>query len=503
MSGKKVINKNIEIKILNVEPNKTEYRKDVESYLQSNIESKIDFWLIVGAFRTSKWWIIFIILTYLIWNVGSNFYTSFFGKNTMCTWLNITIFLFQIESLILYGCAYSCVTAKFLKEVVTALTKIITESKQYKDIMNKISNSAGVSRKSISIYNDNQINSKHMGCLGKFKSCFESCCFCFIGRGIINVKDNDDSRHQVLVNDSIYRYDSLCNNPINKAQKVCDKLTESMDNHGMKMLKQEMKLSLKLILLSYLTGFIIFFTFKSDKDTSLWHVYVTISNSLDLLRYLPQMFHICLARAFYRTFEIRIDNLRRKYNIKSRKKYPYSNSNEFGSNDIRVDIDSNEFIYDLESICRSYRIVSSSKELIAWIFIFLICNSLVFIFYLISVVSAFDDPHDYHGDCEKTNNWYYAHYLAELLTFFISWIYLVLPFAMNNVIIDELCYDIMHSIHDNNNEKHSLSIYLNALKMSSPFNVYGFELSYTKIITILSTVILTIGVDVYNTLRET
>ena len=502
MSGKKVI----KIDVLNVEPNETEYRKEVETYLQSNIESKIDFWLIVGAFRTSKWWIISAILIYLVANVVCNFCTSFFGKNTMCTWLNITIFLFQSESLTLYVCAYLCVTDKFLKEVVKALTKIITESKEYKDIMNKISNNARVSRTSISMLNDNQINSKHMGYLGKFKSCIESCCFCFCGRDIIDVKDDDD-RHQALIDNNINRYVSLGSNPINKAQNACDKVTESMDNHGMRMLKQEMKLSLFIILGSYLSGFIIFFTFKSDEDTLLWHVYVTISNSLDLLRYLPQMFHICLARAFYRTFEIRIDNLRRKYNIKSRKEYPYNNSNEFESNDITVNIDSNEFIYDLESICRSYRIVSSSKELIAWIFIFLICNSLAFIFYLISVVSAFAstyaNPEYIHGDCDNTNNWYYAHYLAELFTFFISWIFLVLPFAMNNVIINELCHDIMHSIHDNNNEKYSLSMYLNALKKSSPFNVYGFELSYAKIITILSTVILTIGVDVYNTLRET
>ena len=346
-----------------------------------------------------------------------------------------------------------------------------------------------------SMLNDYQRKSKHMGCLQKLKSFIKSCCFWFIGRDIIDGNDHYDDREQGLIN----RYDSLGSNPIDNTQKGWYK---SLDNHGIKVLKQEITRSLILISLSYVTGIILFFTFKSDKETPLWHQYIIISYSLHVFRYLPQMFHICLARAFYKTFEIRIDILRKNYNIKSRKEYPHKKSNEFGNNYIRININSTQFIYDLEIICRAYRIVSSSKRLIVWIFIFLIFNSLAFIFYLISVVSAFAstyaNPEYIHGDCDNTNNWYYAHYLAELVTFFISWIYLVLPFPMNKTIIDELCYDIMHSIHDDCNEQLKLSMYLNALKMSSPFKLYGFELTYAKIITILSTVILTIGVDVYN-----
>ena len=211
-------------KILDIETKKLEYRKEVEIYLQSNIESKIDFWLIVGAFRTSKWWIKFTILMFLVWNLGSNGYTSFFGKNTMCTWLNITIFIFQLESLILYVCAYLCVTDSFLKEVVNALTKIIIESKEYKDVMSNIGKNNNVSRHSISMLNDTLNNHQYKGCLHKLKSCIESCCFCFIGRDTINV--NDDDRKAALIDDSINTNDSLSSLqlsntlPFNKAQKA-------------------------------------------------------------------------------------------------------------------------------------------------------------------------------------------------------------------------------------------------------------------------------------------
>ena len=118
----------IEMQELHNGPNKIEYEEEIETSLQSYIRSKIDFLLNVGAFWIAKWWIKLPVLIYLGWNVVCNFYISLYGKNTMCTWFNITIFILILESLILYICAYICVNDDFLNEVITALTKIITES---------------------------------------------------------------------------------------------------------------------------------------------------------------------------------------------------------------------------------------------------------------------------------------------------------------------------------------------------------------------------------------
>ena len=106
------------------------------------------------------------------------------------------------------------------------------------------------------------------------------------------------------------------------------------------------------------------------------------------------------------------------------------------------------------------------------------------------------------GSCKSTfDYYYYSHYSIELATFFIGWVFLVLPFCENHRLLSRFVRDIhCNDQMVNVNERIGISQYLESILEASPFSIYGTKATYSKFFWVLNIVFLTIGLNIISKL---
>ena len=230
----------------------------------------------------------------------------------------------------------------------------------------------------------------------------------------------------------------------------------------------------------------IFFT--RDNSSGGWHIYVYISNVLDIIRYAPQILHIALARSYFQTFLIQIQRLRESLGVIKRKDELNCADFEMGRHKLCVTHD--KFIEKCEMIIRPYRRLSSSLS--EWILVYFICNALSFTFFLLSIVSAL-----LNSNCQYDEiGLYYAHYLIELWTFFAGWVFLVMPYCNNQSILESFFNDVKTMANISSIEKCAIDRYIDSYKERSPFSIYSIKPSYSRFMNTLYIVFATITLDI-------
>eukprot|EP01084_Bolivina_argentea_P196428 336704_1 len=276
------------------------------------------------------------------------------------------------------------------------------------------------------------------------------------------------------------------------AKRIHERVKNLFPKNGIKIFQKQLKYCILLIIPAYLTGYII--VFEENQSNSFWYYYVFVENALDFIRFIPQVLHIALVRSFYVTFNVELDKFRHKYNVLSRINM-HEKTSENNGNQLLTNITCNDFITDFEGLIKKYRRLS--KRLAAWIAIYLLFNTISFIFFALATLSAL-----VNGPCNHTfDYYYYSHYLIELATFFVGWVFLVLPFCENHRLLSRFVRDFqcVNKI-ENVNERIAIHLYLESILEASPFSIYGTKATYSKFFWVLDIVFLTIGLNVVSKL---
>lgn len=298
-----------------------------------------------------------------------------------------------------------------------------------------------------------------------------------------------------LLNQIIKEYyklhgDSSNNNEliVDDARIIHERAKSLLPRDGIMIFNNQLKYCSLLVIPAYITGYMI--TFAEHQSNQVWNYYVMIGNALDFIRYVPQVLHIALVRSFYVTFTVQIDKFRTRYRVSSRFDLKTKNDAE-EQESLLPNITANEFIADFEGVIKRYRLLS--KQLAAWIAIYLLFNTISFVFFALATISYL-----VNGSCKDTfDYYYYAHYLIELATFFIGWIFLVLPFCENHRLLSRFVRDLQCSDQIKNvNERIAISQYLESNLEASPFSIYGTKATYSKFFWVLNIVFFTIGLNV-------
>ena len=114
-------------------------KQEIDNAISDHIRAKIHGYLKWFGFRNSPIPVIIIVFGVLSVNLLTNALTL--QKSEYCLYLNICVFLFQAESVVLYGFAFFSVTKGFIENVVNQLAQIDICSPEYTQIVQQYAQS--------------------------------------------------------------------------------------------------------------------------------------------------------------------------------------------------------------------------------------------------------------------------------------------------------------------------------------------------------------------------
>ena len=250
--------------------------------------------------------------------------------------------------------------------------------------------------------------------------------------------------------------------------------------------RKELLYTTLIMSFSYISGALIFWEY--DQKTNGRFYYASITNLFDVIRYLPQIVHIAVITVFYRAFLCQLEYLRNKYKIPSRKRI----KNENEKREIQINFD--EITSEMREILFPYNVMMSKRSLTLWISAYMVLNVMTIVLFWASILSP---------DCSQKIggvsiiNAYYIHYLAELIAYFVGWVFLVYPIYRCHAAFSSLVADIGECNVGNieYNEYNAIMINLNGKVKHSPFSIGGWEVTLSRLLKVLLFVISTLIFD--------
>eukprot|EP01084_Bolivina_argentea_P287888 494047_1 len=409
-------------------------KEESNEVIASHTRNKILFWLKWFGFRHSPPIVIIIVMGVLIINLTVNALTV---KNSeYCLYLNMCVLSFQAESVVLYFFAFYSVTKLFIEKVVTQLAHIDLRNPKYTEILDD------------------------------------------------EVQNQTDNRSEVLI--SSLKFNKIKSVHKKTSVRIYERYKSQTKQTGSQIFINEALKCLSIIFPSYLTGYFIFFS--ADNSSRGWHIYVYVSNILDIIRYAPQILHIALARSYFQTFPVELQRLRNELCVIKRKED--LNEQDYENDKCTLKVTHKTFIEMCERVVRPYRRLSS--QLSEWIVVYFVCNAVGFTFFLLTLISAL-----LNKDCQYNEiGLYYFHYLVELWTFFAGWVFLVLPYCNNQSILTSFFNDVKTMGNISAIEKCAIDRYIDSYLEKSPFSIYSVKPSYGRFMNLLYIVFATITLDI-------
>ena len=220
-----------------------------------------------------------------------------------------------------------------------------------------------------------------------------------------------------------------------------------------------------IMLCSYLSGYLVFL--EPEIQFKPFMILEELSYIFDILRYIPQIFHIALVTLFYSTFHSQISTLREKWNIPdSKTKVQWDQL----LNHEKLSISHHAFKSEFERVVRPYYLMTRNTRTIAWIMSYLVLNLITLAFWWLAVLSP---------QCQKHDKVliYDIHYAFEFLSFFAGWIYVMIPFYWNQQLLSRFAEDVRKLSHEQPSEYTAIMVYLDGLVRQSPVTIRGYDVT--------------------------